>query len=402
MNSPVSLLQRRKMNVPSLHLKVKPQNVKIVDLLKNSPGVSVPDIKSLKDDVDSFKSTEFMTYSENRSPDKHTAFIKSKRYTENVVVKGSDVILEDGVVVEASRIFDTVYASSAPTVQNMVVFWKMILERDVSVIVALTSWIEKGTVKADQYVPSKINEMIRIGEVPNEFTITKMSDITENVNSVLNSDLGELGISVSVIHVTDCVHERLVFHLHHTKWPDMSAVAVEHVITLLKVYDFLKSDASDIYLDTQNMKKCELSVVPVPDSGSVCCTMKKYFYRSISSGVEKTLRTEGRNVKARVFISRCKSNDGICSKISLVHCSAGLGRTGTFLSICSVIARINHSFVKGKIDSDTINFSQVIEVLRTRRLGLVQTYEQMKMIIEVAKTYLKNITVKGETEMISV
>ncbi len=65
----------------------------------------------------------------------------------------------------------------------------------------------------------------------------------------------------------------------------------------------------------------------------------------------------------------------------LVHCSAGIGRTGTTVSIVRAIQKI-----QGEQLSPTLIFDSVSEV-RVSRRGLVQTWEQYQTVFDAVRSY---------------
>jgi protein tyrosine phosphatase len=64
----------------------------------------------------------------------------------------------------------------------------------------------------------------------------------------------------------------------------------------------------------------------------------------------------------------------------LVHCSAGVGRTGTFITIDAMMERLQ--------EKDDLNIYQFVTAMRTRRTFMVQTMEQYAFIHDALCDYL--------------
>ena len=69
-----------------------------------------------------------------------------------------------------------------------------------------------------------------------------------------------------------------------------------------------------------------------------------------------------------------KENDHI-----VVHCSAGIGRTGTFIAIYTALAYLNAS--------ERVNVKEIVENLREQRMLMVQTSAQYEFIYKVIEEY---------------
>jgi len=82
------------------------------------------------------------------------------------------------------------------------------------------------------------------------------------------------------------------------------------------------------------------------------------------------------------FLLRCKS---IYECPILVHCSAGIGRTGVFLATHSLINDCEGSKMK------SLNIFSTILTLRKYRQKLVQTPKQYLFCYEIIEKYLKQI-----------
>ena len=82
------------------------------------------------------------------------------------------------------------------------------------------------------------------------------------------------------------------------------------------------------------------------------------------------------------FINKKKNN-----KPFVVHCSAGVGRTGCFIAIYLL-----HYFLKDKLNEPIIQFNifNLVRQLREMRLHLIQNVDQFYFIYRFIKYYLEN------------
>jgi len=65
----------------------------------------------------------------------------------------------------------------------------------------------------------------------------------------------------------------------------------------------------------------------------------------------------------------------------LLHCSAGIGRTGTFCALDCILDSVEYQKKQG-IKDPTINVFSVVKALRDERAGMVQTKAQYKFIFD--------------------
>jgi len=75
----------------------------------------------------------------------------------------------------------------------------------------------------------------------------------------------------------------------------------------------------------------------------------------------------------------------------LVHCSAGIGRTGTFAAIHSTLKKVELQLKEKPDEEPTINLVEVVLELRKQRPNMVQTVEQYEFCYLAINDGLKQI-----------
>ena len=83
-------------------------------------------------------------------------------------------------------------------------------------------------------------------------------------------------------------------------------------------------------------------------------------------------------------VLRRKSEEGV-----LVHCSAGVGRTGTFLALVHLIATYEEQKMQRKPSEIVLSPFSTVRRLREQRLYQVQTESQYKFIYRYLSNYLR-------------
>ncbi|CAD8105175.1 unnamed protein product [Paramecium sonneborni] len=72
------------------------------------------------------------------------------------------------------------------------------------------------------------------------------------------------------------------------------------------------------------------------------------------------------------------------NKRTVVHCSAGIGRTGTFLSICQIKQLLNQKTAQ-------ISIFSIVRKLREQRAFMIQTPEQYQMVYRYSFWLIQNL-----------
>jgi len=86
-------------------------------------------------------------------------------------------------------------------------------------------------------------------------------------------------------------------------------------------------------------------------------------------------------------VSKFKSRAAVLCQLEgpvVVHCSAGIGRTGAFIACHITLQKLQHNL--------TPNIKQTVEILRKQRKGMVRNVAQYALIYSVIKDVLKEKT----------
>ena len=79
----------------------------------------------------------------------------------------------------------------------------------------------------------------------------------------------------------------------------------------------------------------------------------------------------------------------------VVHCSAGIGRTGTFIVIDIIIDQIKRQGLNCEID-----IQRTIQAVRSQRSGMVQTEAQYKFVYMAVEYYIDTVRKRGEANQV--
>ena len=80
----------------------------------------------------------------------------------------------------------------------------------------------------------------------------------------------------------------------------------------------------------------------------------------------------------------------------LVHCSAGIGRTGTFIVIDMILDQIKRNGLDCEID-----IQRTIQMVRSQRSGMVQTEAQYKFVYLAVQHYIETVSQRMLAEQVS-
>eukprot|EP00045_Choanoeca_perplexa_P018323 m.287094 g.287094 ORF g.287094 m.287094 type:complete len:2187 (+) comp17784_c0_seq1:6580-13140(+) len=213
-------------------------------------------------------------------------------------------------------------ATQGPIKDTVADFWRMVWDQEVNSIVMLTQLEENGRSKSEQYWPSLGSEPLSVGDLQVQTTGE------EHMGYCLERTL------LLVNPVSDQARE--IKHWQFTSWPSSGEMG----------------SGRDLVDLMDRVEAYGKSKVVVPQEESIY-------------GNQETI-TEQAVLKQL--------------KPTVVHCSAGVGRTGAYCAAVICLQRMK--------EEQRMDLYQVTKHLRTQRPGMIQTPDQYMFVYRVVLDYL--------------
>lgn len=273
----------------------------------------------------------------------------------------------------------------------------------------LTGLIEKGRNKCELYFPLGKDDKeetsfyyVTTTKVRDKFTFdTVLSDNETETHSF--EELNEVTFGQFRIKFLEkkCLDEcyirrfevekcgtgelRIIQHYWFSSWPDhkmasprqILKIALE-VLDILDIYRKHDNNCSDISKNnveslTNSLRKFDISSKTINDGSSISCEQVNGRKGSSTFAMFKKTSLQERR----------KSNESLKLPV-IVHCSAGIGRTGCFLAILNGIQQLRNN--------KTVDVLAILCSLRLNRGGMVQTAEQYELIHRVLSLFAESLT----------
>merc|ERR1712130_458548 len=88
------------------------------------------------------------------------------------------------------------------------------------------------------------------------------------------------------------------------------------------------------------------------------------------------------------LINACSKRTERSTEPIIVHCSAGVGRAGTFIAIDEAVHRVKRYQSSGQDAEKFLDIFGIVRLLRSQRQGMVQTLSQYQFIYQVLHEYI--------------
>lgn len=215
-------------------------------------------------------------------------------------------------------------STQGPTPYTFNDFWRMVWEQKVGIIVMVTRCVERNRIKCGEYWPQQSSDSVKYGNI-----------IVENVGQNVSKHF-----TIIRFDVTNAQRNitRTLFHIQFTSWPDFGVLP-----TASPILDIIA------FIDEQQKELAEQLKLEQPASNGSSTKQELE-----GSGEYETPNSvfEPNNLYPPVII----------------HCSAGVGRTGTFTCISNSVERLQKT---GLID-----IYSTVKKIREQRAFSIQTPEQ--------------------------
>ena len=87
------------------------------------------------------------------------------------------------------------------------------------------------------------------------------------------------------------------------------------------------------------------------------------------------------------LINCCSKRTAIATEPIVVHCSAGIGRAGTFIAIDEAVRRLDAK-ASSKNMERYVDVKNIVQTLRSKRIGMVQTLSQYQYIYKSIQEHM--------------
>jgi protein tyrosine phosphatase len=228
-------------------------------------------------------------------------------------------------------------------------FWRMVWEQRVPVIVMITNLVEKNRVKADAYWP-------------------KVQDQTLCYDGICVKNVAEKKLSNNIIV--------RIFKIWKSEKPSSSENGSCSINISNNTHS--SSNPGTPYQSDEDLFRSGEEIGSDPDEPPEGQEVRQVVQLHCTDwpdfGVPKST-TVTTDLLDELDIRKKALEDPI-----VVHCSAGIGRTGTFVAI--------HMSIQKHSRNQEINIKDTVQSLRSQRLGMVQSKEQYMFVYNVVAAVL--------------
>jgi len=283
----------------------------------------------------------------------------------------------------------TYIAASAPVPGTMNDWWRMIYEQNTRIVLMLTMEREKERLKAHRYWPDTPNKTLTFGDL-----LVTLLHVTQHANDLVSRHLTIQKAGES---------PREVIQLQYAGWPDHGAPSRSEfasVVRLFTVYRHFrdqldkqtdKAEASSSASFSPEAQSVITSTTTTTSSTPLAAQEPEHKSDSASSSASSIASSSpasepSSSTTSTTVTAAAPSASGLALSASspapiLTHCSAGIGRTGTFIGLDTLLDHLAAArLARAQLEDPPINIFNVVRSMREQRPGMVQTKQQYEFM----------------------
>ncbi|KAL9657296.1 hypothetical protein ABK040_011516 [Willaertia magna] len=280
------------------------------------------------------------------------------------------------------------YICTQGPLQNTIThFWKMIYQQFSKVIVMLSKENECGKLKCDIYWPTVDNCNIEIFRKNNILLYLTLQNVNSNFDWIVKDEILQRNLKLILQKDLKIIEERNVTLIQYVGWPDFGIPS--DLSSFERLIEYVNCHVENLKNYSNN------NISPVS-------SVKKVVLESHVGNIEVTSPTTSsyNSYSPNSNVGMRKESTSVLDKIGplVVHCSAGIGRTGTFCGIDIIMKQFIAHVEKYKgskiIPKFPLNIFQVVRKLKEHRSGMVQTEAQYEFIYKVVCKFIRDLKEK--------
>jgi len=271
-------------------------------------------------------------------------------------------------------------------------FWRTVIVCKVRIIIMATNLEENGTPKCGRYWP-EINEGTKkFYQEDNKsepiIEVTQLDVVCENDDVYTERKFFVKPLLLEQVGDADLVNGWEVTQYQFKKWPDHGVLQDPfYIIDFLQKIHSKYEVLAHVNKEIEQMEQGK-PTEKYPDGGKG----KEVITKAMGKPKElKVLRQEISNSLKASMENKLDNlgSEGAAGPL-LVHCSAGVGRTGTFIAIDMLMDKLRWFGMNTEID-----IFSTVQHIRNYRMSMVQSPDQYEFIYKALKCHIQGLVVRN-------